>query len=273
MRPFPYILLIVVLSIAAWSLLAAAPAAPQPSMTAVTAALPAFLQRTSTRAVVIPPPIGGPVQRLGGPLGTSVMPPGPPSGADCSVDANSPNPTCSAFAQQERCSAFNDNGNFCSANVGPQAGMAYSCSTFGRKSVCSVLPPAAAGNPSFCSAFLGIDFFAACSAVGTANRQLCSTKDAGLSQCSVRNTFGFAAECSVRNFGAPTRSFCSTKFNQPTIAKSCSAFDQGTLCSVVMGGNGVCTTFGAAAAPSCSAFDPGAFCSVMGGAPGTRCVQ
>ena len=273
MRCPPVILLILVVSTVSWGLMAAAPASHQTSLAIVTVALPAFLQQTSTQTVATPPPNGGPAQPLGAPPGSSVMPPGPGSGADCLVDGNSPNPTCSAFAQQERCSAFNDNGNFCSANVGPQAGMAYFCSTFGVKSACSALPPAAAGSPSFCSAFLGIDFFAACSAVETVNRQLCSTKGAGMSQCSVTNTFGFAAECSVRNFGAPTRSFCSTKFNQPTMANSCSAFDQGTLCSVSMGGNGVCTTFGAAAARSCSAFDPGAFCSVLSGAPGNPCVQ
>ena len=70
MRSPSIILFIVVLSLAVWSLNAAAPAAAQPALTSVTAALPAFLQPVSSHAAVILPVSSAPLPVVG--VGTSV---------------------------------------------------------------------------------------------------------------------------------------------------------------------------------------------------------
>jgi hypothetical protein len=256
------------ITVAAWGVGSTTTAAPQPSLTASAFASPVFLQQ-GTNAQFRAAPTNGPSQPLGAP-GTSVIPPGPQPGERCSVVAGQ---TCSAVAAQERCSAFNDNDNRCSADLGPLSTSDQACSAFGDSAACSVLPPSSGGVGSICSTFNGSpDFIALCSSIGQADRMLCSTKGAGISLCSSFDVFN-TSQCSVLNPGAPTRSFCSTKLNQPTVAKGCSAYDLFTECSVSMGSNGVCTTFGAADPASCSAFVFGASCSVIGGAPGNPCVQ
>ena len=167
---------------------------------------------------------------------------------------------------------FNNNGNMCSVffDVNPN----IACSAYNTNTACSVLPPSAGASPSQCSTFTdGIHH--ECSTFGNVNNLRCTTKGAGQSRCS---TFtgpagGQGGQCSVFNPGSQNRSFCSTKFNQPTFAKNCSAFNGGSVCSIVVGGAGICTTFGAALPDSCSAFVGNAHCSVLGGAPGTFCVQ
>ena len=261
------IFFIVVLFIAAWSLLAAVPAALQPSLTTVTAALPAYLQPASSQTAVILPLVSVPVPVVG--LGSSVIPPGPFNGQQCSTNINAG--LCSAQPAGSRCSALNGNNNRCSTF---STGSGF-CSTTGINTVCSVLPPLIPGGvPSQCSTFALMTPHQ-CSALSTARKQRCSTKGQGQSECS---TFTgpagpLFAECSVFNVGATQRSFCSTKLNQPQTAKSCSTLSMGTQCSIVLGGKGICTSFGAALANSCSALSGNDFCSVIGGAPGNRCVQ
>ena len=103
-----------------------------------------------------------------------------------------------------------------------------------------------------------------------------SIKGAGQSQCTAVSGTG-DAQCSVLNQGATQMSFCSTKFNQPVIAKACSSFTDnfgdGFGCSVISGGKGQCTTFGAADPNSCSAFVANAHCSVIFGPSAGFCAQ
>lgn len=240
--------------------------AVQPAYATAGGATRDFLTASGTLAFTAP--LIAPPSPILGP-NTSVMPPGPGGGAACSTDATSNR--CSALVANQRCSAFNDNGNQCSTIGG--GGDEY-CSADANNSVCSVLPPNQGGNPSFCSAYGGDISLDSCSTIGSGSGLKCSTKGSGLSACSViQGSFG-AEFCSVFDTGAPTRSFCSTKFNQPTIAKGCSVIVNVGSCSVEQGGFGTCTAFGAANPNSCSALGgAGGHCSVINGPAGTFCVQ
>lgn len=261
-------------------LLAALPMPSQasgPSLACLPKAVAVFQQSAAPRrASAIPPSSGAPPR---GTFGTSVIPPGAPPGHYCSV--NDPaGGDCSALLQDERCSAISGYGHFCSA-LDLQGGSSKVCSAFEARTVCSVFPRLMITQvaESFCSAAnsnsTGVQL---CSAVGTGTRQLCSAKGDGLDdQCSVTGLAGLAPprRCSVLNPGAATRSFCSTRAGSPVLSRRCSTFtDAPDECSVLLGGKGVCTTFGAADPSSCSVIAPtGAHCSIIGGAPGNRCVQ
>ena len=184
------------------------------------------------------------------------------------------------MTSQERCSAQNGRGDFCSTFDFFGNNQHVDCSAFAAGAVCSTLPPI---DPlqtlSLCSAGnAGDEPTANCSAFGNGNNVRCSVKGEGTGFCSTARFTNVPGEyhCSVFNQGATQRSFCSTKFNQPRIAKGCSTFpgsDGVEQCSIVQGGRGICTTFGAADPNSCSAFALNSHCSVIGGAPGNFCVQ
>lgn len=270
---------ILILGAFAWSVLPAAPVTLSPAFQVPAAAQPTFLQPMAGMAGAVlsrSAAAAGQSPLLGlTPPMTSVMPPGPQPGESCSV-ADTQQGTCSTSSSASRCSAFNGADNVCSAFEWSTPAN-NNCSTTVANSACSTLPPSnPAGMPAACSAFPGpfnLGGSQQCSALTTAARQQCSVKGQGAGICSAYDQNPVAI-CSVLNSGATDRSFCSTKFNQPTLAKQCSAFEGGgAACSVVAGGEGVCTSFGAADPNSCSAFAADTFCSVIGGAPGNPCVQ
>ena len=273
MRTLPLLLTALLIGAFAWSVLPTGSVAATPSLQSTVASLPVFLQQGSRRAVATPPPNSGatPV----GALGTSVIPPGPNPGEQCSTEDSGGGQVCSAMQNNERCSAFNDQGNRCSAFADVSA---HSSLLRGHRlrRMFGVTDSTAPGPIPLRAAQRARVGAAHCSALGSSRRMLCSTKGAGLSQCTVISGTG-EHRCSVENFGWTNRAFCSTKFNQPTIAKACSSFIPAgvdSACSIVAGGKGVCTTFGAADPGSCSAFVTGAHCSVIGGAPGPGpCTQ
>jgi hypothetical protein len=255
-----------------------APAAPQPAFCSLAAGVPTFFQPATTTPLAMLPPVTPPPLGIG--VASSVMPPGPDASPNgwCSVQQPG-NGTCSAFAAGERCSAFNGGGDACSAFDFAFDNSDNICSAHTTNAICSVLPPSdPAGSASFCSASNGSQpLFPQCSAIGTAGNIRCSIKGQGSSTCSTKNFFGQGDYlCSVLNQGANQRSFCSTKFNAIPggLAKACSTFGPThEQCSVIAGGNGICTTFGAADPNSCSSFTGTTQCSVIGGAPGNHCVQ
>lgn len=265
----------VALLILAWAATSQPGGAWHSVLATVPAATPEFLQQAAGSLLPAPPSRSGAPPR--GMLGTSVIPPGPATGELCSVDS-SMDAVCSAEGLNDRCSAFNDNDNVCSAlaNLG-LIGADIHCSASGANAACSVLPPARGGNPSYCSTVSPPGTGARCSALAGASRRLCSTKSAGASRCTHLSGSGNAA-CSVVPIAAGARGICSTKYDQAATAKACSSFVQpavpGFGCSVQVGSTGVCTTFGAADPGSCSAFVTGAHCSVIEGpAGGPWCVQ
>lgn len=244
--------------------LPAADATP-PGMALAPAAVPAF-QSAPASLAFLPVPIVPPA--LGPGLPSSVIPPNPAPGMVCSVDTAGG--ACSANAQGQLCSAQNNNGNQCSTFGGQMA----QCSAAAANATCSVLPPISSQNlPSQCSTFAQ-DLPQECSAIAFAVNQRCSAKSRGDSRCSTHQTpQGGEAQCSVLNPGATQRSFCSTKFNVPEVSKLCSALSGNSRCSVILGGAGVCTTFGMADPNSCSAFAASSVCSVLGGPMGNPCAQ
>lgn len=275
MRFTSILTLALILSLASGTWIASAPAAAQPSVATLAAATPVFFQQGAAQQFAAPPPVTGPPPR--GSVGTSVIPPGAPPSSLCSI--NLPALECSAFQINERCSALNNQNHLCSTfEMGPPAER-MTCSAWNVNAVCSVLPTQNPPvSPSGCSSAPQIGgALHQCSAVGPASRQLCSAKGAGDSGCSAFRGQAGPSQCSVLNTGAADRSFCSTKFNQPTLAKLCSTLESdagsNAACSVIQGGRGVCTAFGAADMNSCSAFVAATHCSVIGGAAGNPCAQ
>ena len=259
-------LLLVGAALAAGAHPASSATAPQLHDVSVTA--PVFLRTTAVLRVVSPAVLT-PVTL--GIFGTSVMPPGPNTGAMCSADAIGPG-ICSAQAPNARCSAFNDNDNFCSVSMGPIGTMNRFCSALDDNAACTVLPPSSGGLESWCSVRNLTNFGARanCSAFANAVRPLCSTKGQGASKCSAWEADA-ESHCSALNTASPDRALCTTKINIPVIAKNCSAFQVSAECSVLSGGNGRCTAFGAALQGSCSSF--GGHCSVINGPAGNNCNQ
>lgn len=261
MRVLSVLFFALIVGVLAWTLLPVSSAGASPALGSSVAATPAFLPLTA--GLFLPPPVCAPAPVLG--IGSSVIPPAPAPGTDCSVIAAGS--VCSALITFDRCSALNSNANRCSVIAGANT----NCSVAATGGACTVLPPAGSAPGSFCSVAT-VDFNARCSAFSTSNNQKCSVKLSGSSQCSASSQEPINA-CSVFNVGATSNSFCSTKFNQPTVAKLCSTFSGGASCSIELGGKGICTSFGMALPASCSAFAAGAHCSVIGGAAGNPCVQ
>ena len=276
MKRIPPLLTFAAVACSAWALVPVATATPQPTRVAVTGA-PTFLQSGLVVPALLP---ARPPQPIGA-LGNSVMPGNPdPMLTLCSITA--PGQTeCSAFNAGDRCSAFNGGQDVCSTMDWFNNQTHVSCSAFASGAICSTLPPSdPSGNFSICSASQWLQEPAStCSTFSPVNNSnvRCSTKGQGASVCSADDfgNFGGDYACSVHNTGATRRSFCSTKFNQPALAKGCSTISNGAneVCSIVAGGKGVCTSFGAADPGSCSVIGQRGHCSVIGGAGGNPCAQ
>lgn len=272
---FKRVLPIAALICSFWLIVPAPGDAVAPAAGLLGSAAPAFLPATGGVSAFLAP-AAPPPARLG--LPNSAIPPGGPAGQRCSVSAPQ---RCSTNADVRVCSAENDEGQACSIFSNPDGTVGGGCSAFGRSGACSVLPGnAPTGEASVCSTIgdplPDQDFSCSAFSDNGLGRQVCSTKGAGNSICSVIQD---PCVCSVLNVGASESAYCSIKTGQPVPdAKRCSAFaapigPQEGRCSILPGARGACTTFGQAPAGSCS-IHVHSECSVIGtGIPQDPCVQ